>query len=116
MIAARGLSASARDHPPFYFQAPTRSSTALFSLHGRRALITGSGQGIGFTLARGLAAAGAEIVMNDIDPARLERAVDTLRAEGFTVDGRCFNVTQAGEIDATLGDDVRNGRAIDIVI
>ena len=41
----------------------------LFSLTGQRALITGSGQGIGFTLARGLGEAGAELVLNDIDPA-----------------------------------------------
>ena len=76
----------------------------LFSLHGRRALITGSGQGIGFTLARGLAAAGAEIVLNDVDPTRLETAVATLRGEGLTVAGRTFDVTKAGEIEASLAD------------
>ena len=62
----------------------------LFSLHGRRALITGSGQGIGLTLARGLAAAGAEIVLNDIDAARLDQAVASLRGEGLVVEGRAF--------------------------
>jgi len=39
----------------------------LFSLAGRRALITGSSQGIGFALAGGLAAAGATIVINGRD-------------------------------------------------
>jgi gluconate 5-dehydrogenase len=74
----------------------------LFSLRGRRALITGSGQGIGLALARGLAAAGAEIVLNDLDAARLDAAVAALRAEGLAVDGRRFDVTQPAEIAAGL--------------
>ena len=36
-----------------------------FRLDGRRALITGSGKGIGLELARGLGAAGASVVIND---------------------------------------------------
>lgn len=46
----------------------------LFDLTGRRALITGSSQGIGFALARGLAEAGALVVLNGRDPARLAAA------------------------------------------
>jgi gluconate 5-dehydrogenase len=79
--------------------------TDLFSLSGRRALITGSGQGIGLTLARGLAAAGAKIVLNDIDAARLDLAVATLRSEGFAVEGRLFDVTKSDQIAAALGAD-----------
>jgi gluconate 5-dehydrogenase len=47
---------------------------ALFDLTGRRALITGSSQGIGFALAKGLAAAGASIVLNGRDPGKLAAA------------------------------------------
>ena len=39
----------------------------LFDLTGRRALITGSSQGIGFTIAQGLADYGAEVVLNGRD-------------------------------------------------
>ncbi len=46
----------------------------LFDLTGRRALITGSSQGIGLGLARGLAAAGAEVVLNGRDGGRLAAA------------------------------------------
>ncbi|MEM9197756.1 MAG: SDR family oxidoreductase [Pseudomonadota bacterium] len=49
-------------------------STELFSLHGRRALITGSSQGIGLALAGGLAAAGAQIVLNGRDARKLQAA------------------------------------------
>ena len=50
----------------------------LFSLEGRRALITGSSQGIGFALAQGLRSAEAEIVLNGRDASRLESAAARL--------------------------------------
>ena len=50
-------------------------SNPLFDLTGRRALITGSSQGIGLALARGLAQAGAEVVLNGRDAGRLADAV-----------------------------------------
>ncbi|MGY5777281.1 SDR family oxidoreductase [Rhizobium sp. LEGMi135b] len=54
-------------------------SLGLFDLKGRRALVTGSSQGIGLALAKGLAAAGAELVLNGRDRDKLAKA-----AEGFT--------------------------------
>ena len=49
-------------------------STGLFDLTGRRALVTGSSQGIGLALARGLAEAGAEILLNGRDKSKLAAA------------------------------------------
>jgi gluconate 5-dehydrogenase len=49
-------------------------SLQLFDLSGRRALITGSSQGIGFALAGGLKAAGAEVILNGRDPQKLAAA------------------------------------------
>ncbi|MDQ4502289.1 glucose 1-dehydrogenase [Sinomonas sp. ASV322] len=46
----------------------------LFDLTGRTALVTGSSRGIGNALARGLAAAGATIVVHGRDPERAEEA------------------------------------------
>lgn len=48
---------------------------AMFDLTGKRALITGSSQGIGLALAYGLAAAGAEVVLNGRDAGKLAAAV-----------------------------------------
>ena len=45
--------------------------TDLFDLHGRRALVTGSSQGIGLALAHGLAARGAAVVLNGRDAGKL---------------------------------------------
>lgn len=50
----------------------------IFDLSGRRALVTGSSQGIGLALARGLAGAGAEVVLNGRDPAKLAAAAATI--------------------------------------
>jgi gluconate 5-dehydrogenase len=47
---------------------------SLFDLTGRRALITGSSQGIGLVLARGLAEAGASVILNGRDPEKLAAA------------------------------------------
>ena len=88
----------------------------LFSLRGRRALITGAGQGIGLTLARGLGEAGAELVLNDLDPVRLESAVALLRGEGFIVAGRCFNVAKATEVERVLAECESAVGPIDILV
>jgi gluconate 5-dehydrogenase len=94
----------------------TSASSDLFSLRGRRALITGSGQGIGLTLARGLGAAGAEVVLNDIDGSRLESAVAMLRREGVTATGLVFDVANASQVEAALQGIEDTLGAIDILI
>lgn len=70
----------------------------LFDLGGQTALITGSSMGIGRALARGLAEAGARIVLNARNAARLEEAADELRADGFTVDTLVFDVTDPASV------------------
>ena len=42
-------------------------SHPLFDLSGQKALVTGAGRGIGATLALGLAQAGADVAIADID-------------------------------------------------
>jgi gluconate 5-dehydrogenase len=65
----------------------------MFNLTGLRALITGSSQGIGFALARGLAGAGAEIVLNGRDKAKLSAAASALQEGGAIVHQLVFDVT-----------------------
>ena len=60
-------------------------SAELFDLTGRIALITGSSQGIGYTLAKGLASAGATVVLNARNAEKLKAAAERLRAEGARV-------------------------------
>lgn len=63
-----------------------------FDLSGRIALVTGSSRGIGLALARALGQAGAELIVNARDESALRAVADMLRAEGFTVHCRAFDV------------------------
>lgn len=65
----------------------------LFDLSGRRALVTGSSQGIGFALAKGLAEHGASVVLNGRDPVKLQAAADSLENEGYEARVSDFDVT-----------------------
>lgn len=53
-----------------------------FRLDGRRALVTGGSRGLGFEMARGLAEAGAEVVLTGRDAERLTQAVAELASAG----------------------------------
>jgi gluconate 5-dehydrogenase len=91
-------------------------SLTLFDLSGKRALITGSSQGIGFALARGLAAAGAEVVLNGRDSAKLAETAAALRAKGARVHELGFDVTDHHGVRAAVdGFEAEHG-AIDILV
>ncbi len=92
------------------------SDLRLFDLSGRRAMITGSGRGIGFALARGLATAGASIVLNDIDEERVAASAAELRAEGFDVEWSVFDVTSHDASAAAIADIEARIGPIDILV
>ena len=84
----------------------------LFDLKGKRALITGSSQGIGFALAEGLKAAGAEIVLNGRDAAKLKDAA--ARIEG--ADQLAFDATDHNAVRVAVDAYEASGKAIDILV
>lgn len=82
----------------------------LFDLTGKTALITGSTQGIGLAIAKGLGAAGAKVIINGRNALKVEQAVADVRRDGLTVVGRPFDVTDeqqviqaVGEVEASIG-------------
>ena len=91
-------------------------NSGLFDLSGKQALITGSSQGIGFALARGLADAGAKIVLNGRDRGRLSDAADTLRGEGASVSELAFDATDHEAVRAAIDGFESSEGAIDILI
>ena len=75
----------------------------LFDLTGRTALVTGSSKGIGHGLARGLAAAGARVVLNGRDGARLAVAAAELARDGVAgVETSVFDVTRPNVVAAGI--------------
>jgi NAD(P)-dependent dehydrogenase (short-subunit alcohol dehydrogenase family) len=59
----------------------TSESTMNIDLGGKTAVVTGSSEGIGFAIARGLASAGATVVVNGRNQAKVEAAVARLVSE-----------------------------------
>ncbi|MDB5513549.1 MAG: hypothetical protein JWQ17_307 [Tardiphaga sp.] len=91
-------------------------SQALFDLSGRTALVTGSSRGLGRAIAEGLAKAGARLIINGIDPARVEAAVADMRTAGYAAEGSAFDVTdEAGIVEAFARFDAA-GIEIDILV
>ncbi|MBR0559432.1 SDR family oxidoreductase [Neokomagataea sp. TBRC 2177] len=88
----------------------------LFSLSGKRALITGASRGIGLTLARGLAEAGAEVVLNGRNAAALDVAQAELEKDGLQVKTAVFDVTDQAEVQAGITQVESTLGPLDIVI
>jgi gluconate 5-dehydrogenase len=88
----------------------------LFDLSGRVALLTGSSSGIGFALARGLAAAGASVVLNARNSDKLQRAAQQLRSEGAQVHTAAFDVTDGAAVQAGVARVEADIGPIDILV
>jgi 3-oxoacyl-[acyl-carrier protein] reductase len=55
------------------------------TLSGKVAIVTGSGRGLGLAYAKALAAAGAKVVVNDVDQAVVDAAVAEIKGEAVGV-------------------------------
>jgi 3-oxoacyl-[acyl-carrier protein] reductase len=80
--------------------------TTLFSLDGRRAVVTGAASGIGAAIANLYAASGARLLLADRDAARLAVQADACRVAGAKVE----------TVQADVGDEADANRIVDTCI
>ncbi|MEV0332713.1 SDR family oxidoreductase [Nocardia sp. NPDC050717] len=88
----------------------------MSSLAGKSAIVSGSGRGIGAAIAHKLAAHGARVVVNDLDPAAAEQTVREIEAAGGTAVACAGNITEAGFADRFVETAVREFGGLDIIV
>jgi gluconate 5-dehydrogenase len=91
-------------------------STSIFALDGRIALVTGSSRGLGRSMAEGLARAGAHVIVNGTDPARVAETVAAMKADGLSAEGAAFDITDEAAIVAAFEGFDAAGMRIDILV
>lgn len=88
----------------------------LFSLEGKRVLLTGSARGIGFLLARGLGEAGAEVIVNATTEQGAEQGAAKLRELGLRAHAKAFDVTQSAQVQQAVDEIEAEWGPIDILV
>ena len=86
-----------------------------FGLKSRRALITGSSAGIGLALARALAQAGAHVILNGRNAAKVAACMQTLQSEGLSAGQSVFDVTDADSVRQAVAQ-IESDGPIDILV
>jgi gluconate 5-dehydrogenase len=91
-------------------------SLALFDLSGKTALITGAAGGIGSSLARGLAGAGARVILNGRNADKLDAEAREMSAQGHKTGVLAFDVTDHAATKAAIDAFEKSGGPIDILV
>lgn len=91
-------------------------SLSLFDLAGKNALVTGATHGLGMSMAVGLARAGAQIIINDINAEKLATAIEEYAAQGVKAHGFVFDVTDEEAVKSHVEKIEKEIGAIDILI
>ena len=88
----------------------------LFSLENKTALITGSSQGLGLVMARGLMRNGARVILNGRDKDKLQKSVSMLRAEGGEVEFIVMDVCDHDSVASGIAAIDSSFGSIDILV
>ena len=87
-----------------------------FSLEGKIALITGASYGIGMAIAKGMAAAGATIVFNDIKQELVDKGLAAYEEAGIKAHGYVCDVTNEDAVNELVAKIEAEVGVIDILV
>jgi NAD(P)-dependent dehydrogenase (short-subunit alcohol dehydrogenase family) len=90
--------------------------SALFSLAGKVALLTGASRGIGLAIATEMARAGAQVVLSSNEPGACAAAAEQLRADGLDAIGLACDVMQRGQVEALVQQTLGLRARIDVLV
>lgn len=91
-------------------------SLERFRLDGKVALVTGAAQGIGRSVAEAFAAAGARLVLSDLQAEKLAQTADDLQAQGYQLAHIAADVTQSEQVDALVQRGIEAFGQLDILV
>ena len=87
-----------------------------FRLDGKVALVTGGTYGIGYAIAKGLAAAGATITFCDIKPELVEKGLASYKADGIKAYGYVCNVCDEPAVQEMVAKIEKEVGVVDILV
>ena len=87
-----------------------------FDLSGKTAIVTGGNQGIGFAIARGLAGAGANVVIANRRVVEGQAAADTLKKEGLNAVAIPTDVSSRSSVASLVSKVINDFGKIDILV
>ena len=85
-------------------------------LEGKKALVTGAAQGIGQAIASALAQAGADVVVVDLEAARCEETLQSIRQHGRQGLSLSMNVSEWNGVKNTIDQVMKDWGRIDILV
>ena len=90
--------------------------TDLFDLTGKRALVTGGTHGLGMAMAKGLAQAGAELIISGTTPEKMTKALLEYKSNGHIAHGYIFDVTDDADANSKVALIEKEVGPIDILV
>jgi NAD(P)-dependent dehydrogenase (short-subunit alcohol dehydrogenase family) len=93
-----------------------RKAPAMFDLSGRSAIVTGSGQGLGRAIVRGLAEAGANVTVSGRSADNVTQTGDALRADGYTALDVVFDACKRDDCQRLIDLTVERFGRLDVMV
>lgn len=88
----------------------------MFDLSGKIAVVTGGNRGIGYGITRGLAEAGATVIITNRNAAEGRKVAEALRKEGFNTEAIPADVSSISSITEMVGTAIKRFKRIDILV